>query len=93
MRYKFVLSVVLGLALGAAISGCGPSGPRYQNVRSFSEGMAPVQTTTGRWGFINENQHMVIPARFEDAQEFKGGRAAVKLNGKWGFINRRGEWL
>lgn len=36
---------------------------------------------------------MVIPAKFEDAQEFKNDRAAVKFNGKWGFINKHGEWL
>jgi hypothetical protein len=75
------------------LTGCQTTGPKYQNVRSYSEGLAPVQTTGGKWGFINEKQQWVIPARFEDAKEFKGGKAAAKLNGKWGFINKRGEWL
>lgn len=29
----------------------------------------------------------------EDAREFQAGKAAVRQNGKWGFINRKGEWL
>lgn len=76
-----------------SMSGCGSPGPRYENVRSYSEGLAAVQLNNGRWGFINENQSWVIPARFDDAKEFKNGKAAVKLNGKWGFINKRGEWM
>jgi hypothetical protein len=78
---------ILGLAACSA-----PKGPRYQDARSFSEGLAPVQASNGRWGYINANNQLLIPAKFEDAKEFKDGRAAAKLNGKWGFINKRGEW-
>ncbi len=52
-----------------------------------------MQSTNGRWGYVDEQQRWIIHPRFEDAQEFKGGRAAVRQNGKWGFINKRGEWL
>lgn len=76
-----------------ALGGCQSTGPKYQDVRSYSEGLAPVKTSNGKWGFINERQQMVIPAKFEDAKEFQAGKAAAKLNGKWGFINKRGEWL
>ena len=76
-----------------ALGGCSSPGPKYQNVRSYSEGLAPVQVSSGRWGFINEKQEWVIQAKFEDAKEFQNGKAPAKLNGKWGFINKRGEWL
>jgi hypothetical protein len=89
---KKVAAAILSISL-LTLSGCGASGPRYQNVRSYSEGLAAVQQSNGRWGFINERQEWVIPARFEDAKEFQNGKAAAKLNGKWGFINKRGEWL
>ncbi|WP_157272520.1 WG repeat-containing protein [Azonexus hydrophilus] len=90
----FRKSIVAALAISlVTLSGCGPNGPKYQNVRSFSEGLAPVQTTNGKWGYINEKQYIVIHPRFDDAKEFQNGRAAAKLNGKWGFINKRGEWL
>ena len=82
----FVLSLT-------TLTACESAGPRYRNVRSYSEGMAPVQSTNGRWGYVDEQQRWIIQPRFEDAQEFKGGRAAVRQNGKWGFINKRGEWL
>lgn len=75
------------------LSACGSSGPKYRNVHSYSEGLAPVQTQGGRWGFVNERQDWVIQPKFEDAREFQGGKAAVRQNGKWGFINKRGEWL
>lgn len=75
------------------LSACSSSGPKYRNVHSYSEGLAPVQTQGGRWGFVNERQDWVIQPKFEDAREFQGGKAAVRQNGKWGFINKRGEWL
>lgn len=75
------------------LAGCEATGPKYRNVRSFSEGLAPVQAANGRWGFINERQQWMIEPRFEDAREFQAGKAAVRQSGKWGFINRRGEWL
>jgi hypothetical protein len=75
------------------LSGCSsPKGPTYQDAGSFSEGLAPVQASNGRWGYINTNNQLVIRPKFEDAKEFKGGRAAVKLNKKWGFINKQGVW-
>lgn len=75
------------------IAGCASNGPKYQNVRSFSEGLAPVQASNGKWGYIDGHQKFIIPPRFEDAKEFQGGKAAAKLNGQWGFINKRGEWI
>ncbi|WP_426166328.1 WG repeat-containing protein [Polaromonas sp. DSP2-3-2b2] len=90
--FKPVAIAVLTVAL-FGLTACGSTGPKYRNVRSFSEGLAPVQAQTGRWGFINERQEWVIAPRFEDAKEFQGGKAAVRQNSKWGFINKRGEWL
>ncbi len=76
-----------------SLGGCAASGPRYQEVGSFNEGLAPVQAANGRWGFINESQRLVIPARFEEVRDFENGRAAAKANGRWGFIDTRGRWL
>lgn len=90
--FKKLITALLSVSL-LTLSACGTSGPKYRNVRSYSKGLAPVQTQGGRWGFINERQDWVIQPRFEDAREFQGGKAAVRQNGKWGFINRHGEWL
>lgn len=90
LRRIFVTTLAISLL---SLSACQTTkGPRYQNVRSFSEGLAPVQASNGRWGYIDKDNHWVIPAKFEDAQAFSGERAAVKLHNKWGFINKHGEW-
>lgn len=89
---KTILVALLSLSI-LTLAGCGSAGPKYRNVRSYSEGLAPVQSTNGRWGFVNERQQWVIQPRFEDAHEFQSGKAAVRQNGKWGFINKSGEWL
>lgn len=89
---KTLLTVLLSLSL-LALAACESAGPKYRNVRSFSEGLAPVQAPNGKWGFINERQEWMIQPRFEDAREFQGSKAAVRQNGKWGFINKRGDWL
>lgn len=90
--FKALITALLSVSL-LAIGACGSSGPKYRNVRSYSEGLAPVQAQNSKWGFINERQEWVIQPRFDDAKEFQGGKAAVRQSGKWGFINKRGEWL
>lgn len=89
---RLFTALLLPIAI-VTLPACESPGPKYRNVKAYSEGLAPVQSANGRWGYINERQQWVIPPRFEDAQEFKGGRAAARQNGKWGFINRSGEWL
>lgn len=89
---KTILAALLSLSM-LTLAACESAGPRYRNVRSYSEGLAPVQAPGGRWGYVDERQQWVIQPRFEDAREFQGGKAAVRQNGKWGFINKRGEWL
>ena len=41
-----------------------------------------------KYGFLDENNKLVIPAEYEDANSFSEGLATVKKNGKYGFINR-----
>lgn len=44
-----------------------------------------------RWGFIDVQGEIVIPARFESAMSFSEGLAGVKLDGRWGYVDRSGE--
>lgn len=89
---KRIMVVVLTVTF-FSLSGCATNGPRYQDVRSYSEGLAPVKLNNGKWGYVDSKQRLVIPAKYEEAKEFADGKAAVKLHGRWGFINKRGEWL
>jgi hypothetical protein len=91
MFKKIAAALMVATLLGSV--GCAsPKGPRFQNVGGFSEGVAPVQASNGKWGYINTQNQFVIPAKFDEAKQFQSSRAAVKLNGKWGFINKQGTW-
>jgi hypothetical protein len=65
------------------------SGERYEVVRDFSEGTAPVRVDQ-LWGFIDKAGKMVISPKFEDAAPFKDGFARVRSGGSFGYIDRSG---
>ena len=44
-----------------------------------------------RWGFIDDNGNEIILPQYEEVRDFFGEWAPVKKNGKWGFINTKGE--
>lgn len=64
----------------------------FYDARSFSEGLALVQTTEDikRHSFIDKNCNIII-SNIEEARDFHDGRAAIKVNGQWGFINKEGK--
>ena len=42
----------------------------------------------GKYGYVNKIGKLAIPLKYEKVSYFSEGLAAVKLNGKWGFISR-----
>lgn len=57
---------------------------------SYSEGLAAVQITNGKWGYVDKQNYWVIEPKYDFADLFSGGRAEVKLNGEYFYINKRG---
>lgn len=55
-----------------------------QNLRTFSE--------NGKFGYKQGSMVVIQPA-YEYAADFSEGKAAVKLNGKWGFIDAAGKMV
>lgn len=47
----------------------------------------------GKCGFIDKTGKTVIEAKYELVKEFSQGRAAVKLNDKWFFIDQNGNQI
>lgn len=88
----FTYQITISALALALLSACASPGPQYRNVGKYSEGLAPVQAKSGKWGFINQQQQWVIQPRFDEAKEFQDGKAAAKQGGKWGFINKQGNW-
>ncbi len=60
-------------------------------------GGGPLDTTERPsrrlFGYIDTTGNMVIPAKFETAFPFTEGRAYVCFRGKWGVIDRQGNWV
>lgn len=68
--------------------------PLAATVHNFSEGLASIQTMDKKYGFINEEGKMVIPASFSNVGYFKDGLAWAKdVSGKLGFIDKSGSWV
>lgn len=44
-----------------------------------------------RYGYIDRSGKLAIPMKYEEAQTFNIGLAAVRLNGQWGYIDIHGQ--
>lgn len=68
-------------------------------VNDFSEGLCAVLVMDDRldswlWGYIDTSGEMLIPARFDFADDFKDGQAVVKgMDGGYGVIDRAGNYI
>ena len=65
---------------------------KYDDAYSFSEGLAKVKLNN-KYGFIDKTGKEVIPIKYDDAYSFSkiSSLALVKLEGKWFYINQKGE--
>ena len=54
------------------------------------EGLA-IKERGGLYGYVNSVGQWVLPARYEQAANFRRGKARVLLNGRYMIINRRGQ--
>ncbi|MCK4668119.1 WG repeat-containing protein [Candidatus Dependentiae bacterium] len=53
--------------------------------------LLPIQGNNGKYGFINKQDKIVIPCKFDGAGHFSEGLAMVELKGKYGYINKQGK--
>lgn len=61
----------------------------FDEIYDYYNGLAAARK--GKlWGYVNEAQEEVIPFRFEKAGNMWYNMASVKLNGKYGVIDTRG---
>ncbi|MCW5956481.1 MAG: WG repeat-containing protein [Pyrinomonadaceae bacterium] len=70
----------------------------FTQARKFSEGLAPVMTGNGRWGYMGITGEVQINPIFEEAGDFSEGLARVKVSDKdnwdsykWNFIDKQGK--
>lgn len=46
-----------------------------------------------KWGYCTADKKIIIDCLYDEVSIFSEGLAAVKINGKNGFINKKNEWL
>jgi hypothetical protein len=65
---------------------------RFEAVKDFSDGAAPVRVGN-LWGFVDSNGATVIEPRFSDAEPFSDGLSVVSVDGHYGYINHKGVFV
>ena len=65
----------------------------WTEVGPFSEGLAPVRGSDGRFGFIDVEGRVVIPTQFVRVGHFDGGLCKAMNRKTLGYIDRRGSWV
>src|SRR6185503_12096858 len=67
--------------------------PQFATATLFSDGRAFASMPgTTRLSLIDKLGNTLTPARFDTASEFAEALAAASENGRWGYIDRDGEW-
>ncbi len=67
----------------------------YKSVGYFHNGIAWARNKEGKIGFINKKGNWVLEPIYDAAKKFdnESGMARVKLKGKWGYVNKKAEFL
>jgi len=64
-----------------------------KEIKHFQEGLAPIVSIGGSFGFIDTNGKVVISGGYSGAGYFNNGLAWARTTEKLvGFINQKGEW-
>ena len=65
----------------------------WEEIGTFSEGLAPVRSPHTRFGFIDVAGRLVIPARFDDVDRFRHGLCKVAAGDTLGYVSATGAWV
>ncbi len=64
----------------------------YQIENAFYDGLCAV-CKNGKWGYVDENDHIVIDLIYDGASYFSEGLAPVQVDGKYGAIDKNGNMV
>lgn len=63
----------------------------YEEIGPLSGGLILIKDANQKMGFIDKNDVVVIEPQYDSANDFHTALSCVSKNGKWGFINKKGE--
>lgn len=63
----------------------------FDYIDNFHEGRACVAIQGRGYGYVDSKMNVVIPLIYERADSFADGKAKVRRNGRWFFIDRSGQ--
>lgn len=63
----------------------------YRNIYEYSEGLACFETNNGLYGFLDLDGNIAIDAISEEVTHFSQGLAAVKRDGKYYYVDKKGK--
>ena len=68
--------------------------PRFENATNFQQGRAfAIAPGSRRWGIIDKQGRFICEPIFDQAGEFHGDRAPVRVGEKWGYVDLNGQWM
>ncbi|MEM6764478.1 MAG: WG repeat-containing protein [Bacteroidota bacterium] len=81
--------------MGAYGSGMAPVliGSKQEDLIRFPSLSVSTSYTGGKWSFVDEKRQIRFEPVFQEAKPFREGLAAVKKNGKWGYLQPNGKFL
>ena len=65
----------------------------FRIVDGFSEGLALAINSELDYGFVDNEGNIIIPFKFEHAEDFKEGVAKVRYKGEFKNINKKGDLI
>lgn len=87
-----ILALVIAVVMGGVIALVATNSSKWESISNYSEGLAAVLDSNGKWGFIDRTGRLVIPGQWDVVGSFSEGLAEVeKALDKCGFIDKTGK--
>lgn len=79
-----------GKSTYATVDGQRLSQLTFDHIDNFCEGLACVGIGGKGFGFIDKDMNVVVPMKYDSAEDFRDGRARVRLGDKWICVDKTG---
>ena len=79
-----------GKSVFASIGGNRLTSLTFDIIDNFHEGLARVALVGHGYGYVDLEMNVVIPMKYDEAENFRNGKAKVRLGDRWLFIDKTG---